>query len=71
MADKKYKLVQDEPLIFLDARKNPVRGRRLTFEYEDGTMFEVDVTPSEYKNPEVIKKRLEEMIAAHLEALKI
>jgi len=59
----------DEAWIFLDARNNPVHGRKLTYRLADGTIIEVDVTMEQYKNPEYVKGVLEEQIAAH-EALK-
>jgi len=64
-----YTLELNEPWTFLNARGNPVEGRRLTFRYIDGTMFTIDVNKADALRPELIKARLEEQIKAH-EALK-
>lgn len=58
-------LVQDEPWTFLDARGNPVVGRRLTFLLEDGTRIELDVTLQEYQNPARVREKLNALIRAH------
>ena len=60
-----YKLVQDEPWIFLDARKNPVNGRKLTYQLLDGTYLELDLTVQEYHNPATVKSKLNAEISAH------
>ena len=60
-----YTLVQDEPWSFLDARKNPVTGRKLTFRLEDGTYVELDVTPQQYRDAKAVKALLDAEIAAH------
>jgi len=67
MAD--YVLELNELWTFLNARGNPVEGRRLTFRYKDGTMFTVDVSRADALKPDVIRAKLEEQIEAH-EALK-
>jgi len=67
MAD--YVLELNELWTFLNARGNPVEGRRLTFRYKDGTMFTVDVSKADALKPDVIRAKLEEQIEAH-EALK-
>lgn len=64
-----YTLELNEPWTFLNARGNPVEGRRLTFRYTDGTMFTVDVSKADALKPELIKAKLQEQIEAH-EALK-
>lgn len=64
-ADMAYALIQDEPWIFLDARKNPVNGRKLTYRIADGTLIEIDVTPQEYRDPAAVKTRLQGEIKAH------
>lgn len=60
-----YTLQLNEPWTFLNARGNPVEGRRLTFELGDGTVVIVDVSSSDYLKPEIVKARLEKQIAAH------
>ena len=60
-----YKLVQDEPWVFLDVRKNPVNGRKLTYQLSDGTYLELDASMQEYANPTVLKPRLQALIKAH------
>lgn len=60
-----YKLVQDEPWIFLDARKNPVHGRKLTYQMDDGTYIELDLTVQEYHSLPLLKARLQAEIDAH------
>ena len=60
-----YRLVQDEPWVFLDARKNPVNGRKLTYQLSDGTYLELDASMQEYANPSVLKPRLAALIKAH------
>jgi hypothetical protein len=60
-----YKLVQDEPWMFLDARKNPVHGHKLTFQLSDGTYIEMDLTETDYHNPATVKARLQVEIEAH------
>ncbi len=60
-----YKLVQDEPWTFLDARKNPVNGRKLTYQLTDGTYVEIDVTMQEYHIPASVKAKLLVEIDAH------
>jgi hypothetical protein len=60
-----YKLVQDEPWMFLDARKNPVQGRKLTYQLSDGTYLELDMTVNEYHNPATVKAKLQTEIDAH------
>ncbi|MBU2060027.1 MAG: hypothetical protein KKB38_20120 [Gammaproteobacteria bacterium] len=64
-----YELVMDEPWTFLNARGNPVEGRRLTFQLADGTVVPVDVSKVDYRNPAVVKEKLEIEIEAH-EGLK-
>jgi hypothetical protein len=64
-----YTLELNEPWTFLNARGNPVEGRRLTFRYVDGTVFTVDVSKGDALKPDVIRQKLEEQIEAH-EALK-
>jgi len=64
-----YTLELNELWTFLNARGNPVEGRRLTFRYKDGTMFTVDVSKADALKPDVIRAKLEEQIEAH-EALK-
>lgn len=64
-----YTLELNELWTFLNARGNPVEGRRLTFRYVDGTMFVVDVSKVDALKPDVIKAKLEQQIEAH-EALK-
>ena len=61
----KYKLVQDEPWTFLDARKNPVTGRKLTYQLLDGTYIEIDLTVQEYHTPATVKAKLTAEIDAH------
>jgi len=58
-------LVQDEPWIFLDVRSNPVKGRKLTYRLEDGTLIEIDVTPAQYRDAAGVKARLQIEIEAH------
>lgn len=64
-----YKLELDEPWTFLNARGNPIQGRRLTFELGDGTVVTIDVSMAEYRKPDVVKAKLQEQIEAH-EALQ-
>lgn len=64
-----YSIVLDEPWTFLDARGNPVEGRRLTFELADGGIMIVDVSHANYSNLDLIVSKLEGKIEAH-EALK-
>lgn len=64
-----YKLALDEPWTFLNARGNPVEGRRLTFELGDGTIVIVDVSHSDYLNKEAVLSKLNEKLEARL-ALK-
>lgn len=64
-----YKLVLDEPWTFLDARGNPVQGRRLTFELTSGVIMTVDVSHANYANLDLIVSKLNAKIDAH-EALK-
>jgi hypothetical protein len=59
----------NEPWTFLNARGNPVEGRRLTYRYVDGTVFTVDVSKADALKPEIVKAKLQEQIDAH-EALK-
>jgi hypothetical protein len=61
-----YKLIQDEPWMFLDARKNPVNGRKLTYQLADGTYLELDLTVNDYHNPATVKAKLQAEIDAHL-----
>lgn len=58
-------LVQDEPWIFLDVRSNPVKGRKLTYRLDDGTLIELDVTPAQYRDAAGVKARLQIEIDAH------
>lgn len=67
MADYTFEL--SEPWTFLNARGNPVEGRRITFRYADGTVFTVDVSKADALKPEIVKEKLEKQIEAH-EALK-
>ena len=60
-----YRLIQDEPWTFLDARHNPVHGRKLTYRLADGTAIEIDLTLDEYHAPATVKARLTSEIAAH------
>lgn len=60
-----FKLVQDEPTSFLDHRKNPVKGRHLTFTLADGTMVELDVTSADYQNQAKVLEKLQTQIDAH------
>ena len=60
-----YVFVQDEPWMFLDARKNPVNGRKVTYQLEDGTFIELDLTMLEYNNPASVKAKLDKSIKAH------
>jgi hypothetical protein len=60
-----YKLIQDEPWMFLDARKNPVNGRKLTYQLADGTYIELDLTVQDYHNPATVKAKLQAEIDAH------
>ena len=60
-----YKLVQDEPWVFLDARKNPVNGRKLTYQLSDSTYVELDVTMQEYHTPAAVKAKLQAELDAH------
>lgn len=60
-----YKLVQDEPWVFLDARKNPVNGRKLTYQLDDGTYIELDLTVQEYHSVPILKAKLQVEIDAH------
>jgi len=60
-----YTLVQDEPWIFLDVRGNPIKGRKLTYRLDDGTLIEVDVTPAQYRDAAGVKARLTAEIEAH------
>ena len=60
-----YKLVQDEPWTFLDARKNPVSGRKLTYQLDDGTYIELDLTAQEYHSIPAFKAKLQAEIDAH------
>lgn len=64
-----YTFELDEAWTFLNARGNPVQGRRLTYRLDDGTVISVDVTMPEYSQADVVRAKLEEKIAAH-EALK-
>lgn len=64
-----YELLLDEPWTFLNARGNPVPGRRLTFQLGDDTIITLDVSKSEYRNIDAIKIKLDKEIKAH-EALK-
>lgn len=61
----KARLLQDEPWIFLDVRKTPVHGRKLTFQLDDGTNVELDLTMQEYRTPATVKARLATEITAH------
>ena len=65
MSSETYNIVQDEPWMFLDVRSNPVNGRKITFQIQDGTLFDVDVTMVEYHNPSLIKAKIEKLIASH------
>lgn len=58
-------LVQDEPWVVLDARKNPQQGRRLTYRLLDGTMIQLDVTNQEYMQADRVRAMLQEFIDAH------
>ena len=60
-----YKLVLDEPWTHLNARGNPVEGRRLTFQLADGTIVVVDVSHTDYTSKDVILAKLGEKIEAH------
>lgn len=60
-----YKLVQDESWVFLDARKNPVNGRKLTYQLDDGTYIEIDLTVQEYHSVPILKAKLQVEIDAH------
>lgn len=60
-----YTLVLDEPWTFLDARGNPVEGRRLTFRLSDGVIMTVNVSHDNYGNLELIVAKLNEKIEAH------
>jgi len=60
-----YRLVQDEPWVFLDARKNPVTGRKLTYQLTDGTYIEIDLTVQDYHTPATVKAKLQTEIDAH------
>lgn len=60
-----YTLELNEPWTFLNARGNPVKGRRLTFKLGDGAVIELDVTKSEYHNPDTVKAKLLKEIAAY------
>jgi len=62
---KAYSLVQDEPWMFLDVRKNPVHGRKLTFRLADATIVDLDVTMQEYNDPATVKGKLDAAMAAH------
>lgn len=64
-----YKMVLDEPWTFLDARGNPVQGRRLTFELTSGVIMTVNVSHANYGNLDLIVAKLNEKIDAH-EALR-
>ena len=64
-----YTLELNEPWTVLNVRGNPEAGRRLTFRYEDGTVFVVDVTLQQMQDKALIEARLQEQIKAH-EALK-
>lgn len=64
-----YTFEMNEPWTFLNKRGNPVAGRRLTYEYKDGTIFTVDVTMAEVKDKAIVEAKLQEQIDAH-EALK-
>lgn len=55
----------DEPWALLNARGNPVAGRRLTFVHGDGTVLIVDVTNAEYGDSDVIKTKLAREVDAH------
>lgn len=66
-----YRLLLDEPWTFLNARGNPIEGRRLTFELEDGTVLPLDVTKAEYRKPKVIKEKLQSAIDARIAVLAI
>lgn len=68
---QKFTLVQDEPWIFLDVRKNPINGRKLTYRVEDGTVIEINVTMHEYGNVEAVKGKLRETLNAHAGVLGI
>lgn len=63
--DKAYQIVLDESWVFLDARKNPVTGRKITFQLPDGTLSDVDVTMSEYGSPATVKAKILEKVKAH------
>jgi hypothetical protein len=67
MAD--YVLELNEPWTFLNARGNPVEGRRMTFRYVDDTIFVVDVSKADALKLDVITAKLRDQIDAH-EALK-
>lgn len=62
---KGVRLVVDDPSMFLDDRGNPRTGRKLIFRLEDETAVEINLTMVEYRNPEVVKAKLTEMVAAH------
>ena len=47
MPSETYNIVQDEPWMFLDVRSNSVNGRKITFQIQDGTLFDVDVSMME------------------------
>ena len=64
MADG-YSLVQDEAFTYLDARGNPVTGRKLTFRLEDGTVVDIDVNKQDYRSPDRVKALVEAEISAH------
>jgi hypothetical protein len=66
-----YTLLLDEPWTFLNARRNPVEGRKLTFELEDGTLVTLNVSMSEYRNPDKVRAKLQDEIEAHSALLSI
>ncbi len=59
-----YKIDTDEPWTFLDAKLSPVHGRRLTFVLDTGEVVMVNVTMTEYRNPDALKAKVEKEIAA-------
>jgi hypothetical protein len=62
----KYRLVYDEPAVFMDERGIAQSGRRLGFRLDDGTILEVHATMQEYKEPAKVKAKLKELIDAHM-----
>jgi hypothetical protein len=64
-SDISVTIVQDEPWVFLDARKNPVNGRKITGQLADGTYIDVDITEQEYKSAASVKAKLQEKAKSH------